>query len=211
MGITLLPTLNLLTVNPNLLAEKYLYLPSIGFCLLLAYIIEQIYLSFSARHPVYLLYPLLMLTFLGLSLITFSRALSWKNEIILLQHDTRQTPHAVLFHQLGIAYQSSSDYQSAVKSYQEALVLAPQFSYPALNLGYLAENSGATPAARSWYLKATQGEPLSADAWNNLGVLDLKIDQLDSAAANFRQALVIDPQHQLSRQALTRLTQRQVD
>lgn len=55
--------------------------------------------------------------------------------------------------------------------------------------------AGQYALARQYYRQALQTTPELVDAWNNLGLLDALEGQPKAAAADYAQALALDPQH----------------
>lgn len=192
--ITLVPTLNVFTVNPNLLAEKYLYLPSLGFCLLISYFFSLLWRShrLSSYKNLLIFSLFILLSFYSYQTITRNR--QWSSEINLLSTDSHRSPiNPIVLYQLGLAYQKNNQIDQALATYKQVLLIVPDFSYPMLNIGYLEEIRNATESAKLWYAQAAHTEPVSPEPYHNLGILALKSNQYATASAYFTQALKIDP------------------
>lgn len=76
-----IPASNLIIPVGFVLAERVLYLPSAGFCLLVAHGIQLIYSNRHKMSP--LLSPLLLITIFAFTLKTVSRSAEWRNEVCL--------------------------------------------------------------------------------------------------------------------------------
>lgn len=77
-----LPASNLFFPVGFVVAERILYMPSMGFCLLIAYGYEQIR-NGSGNKVKYLLNAILMLLLLAHSIKSYKRNNDWKNEYTL--------------------------------------------------------------------------------------------------------------------------------
>lgn len=149
--ITLLPLSNLLfLLAPHFVAERYLYLPSVGFCLIIAIVIDNIMdvekiLLFNQPLKKIAVYVLTII--LGAySGLTIDRNLDWRSEYTLWSKTVRQSPDSSRAHNnLGGVYMNKGLLDEALKEYQEAIELAPwdqKFHYNAGNVYALLGSIG---------------------------------------------------------------------
>jgi eukaryotic-like serine/threonine-protein kinase len=63
------------------------------------------------------------------------------------------------------------------------------------NKAYSLSNLGQLEEAITWYDRALEANPLSADAWNNKGACQHKLGRLEDAIKSFNQALSLNKQN----------------
>lgn len=88
---------------------------------------------------------------------------------------------------------SEKKYPEALKLYQEALSVFPEYARAHYNIGVLHGKLGQMEAAASSYEKSLDIEPEDFDALNNLGVSLRKLGQLEEAFSCYSRALAITP------------------
>lgn len=101
-------------------------------------------------------------------------------------------PSAMVWNQIGIAYQMMYDYEDAKRSYDEALRLNPHDSIVLGNLATAQEGMGDFTAAEKNYRKSLQLNPTSAMTLKNLGTNLLMQHRYEAGEAAYKQALAID-------------------
>ncbi len=145
--ITYFPVSNLIfKVTPYFVAERYLYLPSIGFCLIIATFIDK---GMKVKNVFLLKYPLkdltiyILIIMLGLySGLTINRNLDWKSNFTLWSRTVRQSPRSDRAHHgLGEAYRELGLLDNAAIEYKKALIINNNNVLAHNNLGniYLAK------------------------------------------------------------------------
>jgi len=102
----------------------------------------------------------------------------------------------VLMNKIGIAYHQLMQLDNALKSYQLALRLKPQYVEAMNNLGTVYYAKKNNRRAISWYqraLKVAPEEPKSASIYMNLGTAYFARKRYDDATKSFQVALRLDP------------------
>ncbi len=130
VAIAFLPASNLLVPTGQLLAERTLYLPSVGIALLVAWGANQAYVAvrnlggtFVAQLATGL--PLAAVAIGGL-LVTYPEVIPWQTNYTLFLHGIEQAPRASRPWQLmGDLYANQNDHQKAIKYLQRAHALEP--------------------------------------------------------------------------------------
>ncbi|MGI5827893.1 MAG: tetratricopeptide repeat protein [Patescibacteria group bacterium] len=196
--ITLLPALNIVIPNANLLGEKYAYIASYSFCLSTAWLFANLFdrLPKLVIIPRIALVGVLAIIVLTYTNLTYQRNKDWKDDVVLWKKTVLQSPlNSMVHYKLGSAYRDQERFDEAVRSYQTALYLTPDLAPAYTNLGVIAERKGDLPQARYYYKKALEFEPKSIEAHNNLGVVYMKESYLEAAIEYFQKALEIDPNY----------------
>ena len=83
--------------------------------------------------------------------------------------------------------------EEAIKAYQQAISINPQFAAAHHNLGVLLRRQGLLNEAIESYTRATAIQPDYVDAHYNLGNALLGLGNLDAAVASYHKALAIKP------------------
>ena len=120
--IALAPVSNLVPIS-TLVADRYLFMPSIAYCLLLAFIFHKVWIR--RRRPQF---AALLVLFLALPAvfagITHQRNLIWKDNYSLWGSVVRQNPENVMGHMaFGNVAAEKQDWDLAIKEFQRALWL----------------------------------------------------------------------------------------
>jgi tetratricopeptide (TPR) repeat protein len=102
---------------------------------------------------------------------------------------------SLLYNISGACYQALNQLDAAVKSYEQALVIKPDFAEARNNLGNTLQKFGELDAAVKCYEQALVIKPDYAEAKNNLGNALSDLGQLDGAVKCYEQALVIKPDY----------------
>jgi protein O-mannosyl-transferase len=131
VAIAFLPASNLLVPTGQLLAERTLYLPSVGVALLAAWGINQLYVAardiggnLSAQLVTGV--PLAAIA-VGALLVTYPEVIPWQTNYTLFLHGIEQAPRASRPWQLmGDLYANQNDHKKAIKYLERAHNLEPQ-------------------------------------------------------------------------------------
>jgi protein O-mannosyl-transferase len=132
--ITLLPVMNIYGLGRNVFAERYVYLPSVGFCLLGAVVAS----SAIKRLPQKVQTPLsalcLAAVVLGFSWETFARNPDWHDDATLFRKTLATSPDAPFVNFMVAAAESDkpAELQSAEAHYLRAIELAGSENPPDL-------------------------------------------------------------------------------
>jgi len=199
--LTLVPILYLGGVGDNKYTERYLYLPSMGFCLLVASLIER-YLGKKKAGM-----ALCALLVLALAFLTIQRNPVWKDEPSFYRTTVAASPDAVqMNYNLGVLLLSQRNYPAARAQLQSTLDATYKvFAYVPLDRAkvYLglceAENGmGHLQAAAEYAEKALGVMPDLPDACLRLGTLKGRLGDYATAEKLLRQALTSMPENALA-------------
>ena len=119
--ITFLPASNFFFYVGFVIAERVLFLPSMGFCLFLSLASEGV-----RRRPWQLFFWAVVLpAYAGRSVY---RNMQWRTELALMEAEVRGNPrNARLHHGMGVALWSAQDEKAALKSFKKAWELHPGY------------------------------------------------------------------------------------
>lgn len=209
--ITLLPALNIVPIK-ILIAERFLYLPILGFCIAATSILRTALSKKSLR----IIGTVLICTF---SLLAFQRNHVWSDEYSLWSDTLKKAPNNARAHYgMGTSYASRGMLDEAIKEFKESVRVAPYYPEPfnALGLAYykkgLVEESmesyaeyrktkglvsyymkGLVEDAILQYRKALQIDPAHRDARYNLALLYHEQGKIDDAIREYNELLRFKP------------------
>jgi Tfp pilus assembly protein PilF len=172
------------------LLEGWIYLPSLGFFLLVAIGLERVRLENSSRICLWL--ALLIAVLLGG--VVFYRNRDWKDDMALSLHTVAASPDdPTALRLLGQAYFRHGRTDEAEKAYQKALQSAPRD--PRLNesLGRLESFLGRDANALSHYQRMRELTPNEPYPYWRVGRFLLRRRNLGEAENYFAQAAKLFP------------------
>ena len=200
ISIPFLPASNLFFPVGFVVAERVLYLPSMGFCLLVALGLERL----LAVKPGFL-----KVVFVALvsshGAKTVLRNYDWNSELSIFKSGIAVNPNnAKLWNNVGHAYEALEDFKSALHYFEKAADVQPDDIGAHINVGRTQNNLGNHDNAESAYLKAKSlmpqpkpGQPYTAriapqhlSVFLNLGNLIAKDpNRLEEADTLYKRAI----------------------
>jgi tetratricopeptide (TPR) repeat protein len=176
----------------DVIYEHRLYLPSVGF--FLAFMSGLVFIYFrlanKAKVVVKVFIPVMILIVISLSLTAYARNMVWRDAATLWEDVVRKSPFKVRPHNnLGEAYQTQGRLDDAVKEYQTAINLKPDYADTRYNLGVVYLRQGRLDDAVRENQTAIKLKPDHADAYHSLGVAYHVQGRLDEAVREYRTAI----------------------
>ncbi|MBN2453122.1 MAG: tetratricopeptide repeat protein [Candidatus Omnitrophica bacterium] len=194
--ITLLPVSNIVPLRA-LMAERFLYLPSVGFYILVAILLERIAQVHAPRRGVLfrrasvILAAMLILFY---SARTMARNEDWKSSEALSESMLRIDPlNPWALMSLGVAYSTQERYEEAIKPLEKSITLSDSFFAPKSILGFCYLQLGRNEDAVRILTDALKIRPHNLEALSSLGVAYANLKRYDDARERFELALKLDP------------------
>jgi Tfp pilus assembly protein PilF len=186
-------TCNLLFPIGTIKAERLLYLPSVGWALLLAHAFDRL-IAVPRYRPV-ALGALTMVT-AAFVLRTWTRNWDWMDNASLYRSMVRSAPNSAKSHyNMGFIYQQEGDPVAALAHFHRALEIyhwSGGASW-ALSIGVILDQQGSSAKAIEWYREALEIEPGFGKAHTNLCRAFLIERRFREAATACRRGLRYDP------------------
>ena len=214
IGCALLPVSQISPIQ-NLIADRYLLLPSAGLAIILASLWPE---RLRFAPPIYVL---------GLGILTVLRLPIWQSSELLWRDVTEKqpleargwsalsgvyqaqgaldlalqttqqglalNPAPVLNQSLGLIYLKKGDQEKAAESLRLAWSQDKQLRKAGNNLALTLHRAGTLDAAEAIAQELCRLHPLYASGWNTLGAILLDKGHLDPATDAFDTALTLDP------------------
>jgi tetratricopeptide (TPR) repeat protein len=205
--ITILPTSNLIVKIQATFAERFLFLPSLGFCIAIILLLYKLFQKdlntgkLGALRPLNYMLPAVFVLY---SFCDISRASEWKSNTTLFRAGLTACPNSARVHfavasdyrALGDSAKISSEkmilYQQAVDEYDAGLKIYDKDAEVYYNLGVSYFSMGNVNKALEIYSKALQLRPAYTMALNNVGVIYFNAKKYDDALGYFLKAVRAD-------------------
>jgi protein O-mannosyl-transferase len=191
--VTLTPVLN---ANWTAFAERYLCLPSIGFCWLLAWILSRLGAAISKRSQGAqraAVGALCLIALLCAGRIVI-RNRDWHDNLTFFTRTLAASPDAwPIYNELGQTYYDQGDVAAAQQQWLRAAQLAPNKVLVVTNLGLSYIALKQYDEALALLLGAVQMAPYYTEARINLGMTYAKIGENELAENQLRIALWLAP------------------
>jgi len=210
-SISLISFLPIFTAIPGMMADRYLFIPSIGFSLVLGYLILY-YLNIkdfattffpksnSARQALFLI-------FLIYSGLTIARNFDWKDRVTLFSKDIKhvsssaQAQNLVALH-IGIKanQEPSVEEQKRLRElscnhFYKAIEIYPDFLNPTFDLGRTLTVLGRYDEAIKAFKSAIRIKPTYSPSYTSLGILFDNNRTLDSAVLYYEKSIEVNPRN----------------
>ncbi|KAL7744365.1 hypothetical protein ACLKA6_001754 [Drosophila palustris] len=190
MVIPFLPASGIIRVG-FVIAERTLYVPSIGFCLLSVYGFLYCY-NYNADKAYWrnMLQTLIMLLFAVMMIRTRQRAAEWLNEETLFSSALQVCPNnAKVHYNIARLATDTGNSTRAFQHYHKAIELYPEYESALMNLGNLYREHGQLLTAEKYIRAALIAYPAFPVAWMNLGIVQSAQKKFDEALHSYKEAL----------------------
>jgi Flp pilus assembly protein TadD len=186
----LLPVLNLKVFHYEyIIQDRYLYLPSIGFCYLIAVLIVQL-----SRRQKQLGIAVAALVIIAFGAGTFVQNRVWHDAVALWRRAIYYSPNSWSTHyNLGLAYLNLKQSQAAISELDQARKLNPREPTILNNLALARAATGDTLVAIEIVREALKLDPAMIEAHNNLGAFLFDRQLFSEAQLEFLEVLKSDP------------------
>jgi tetratricopeptide (TPR) repeat protein len=189
--LCILPVLNIYPINAYM-AEHWLYLPSIGFFLLvsggLAWLLRQ-----KPYKAIAILAMAALMVFY--STLTIAQNSYWKDPVTFYTRTLKYAPNSFLMHNnLGNIYNDMGRKEEALECYKRSLAINPVYGCAYISMGSVLDDLGRRDEAIEMFKKATEIDPKDyVLAYVNLGIVYAATGKLDEAEAAYKKAIETAP------------------
>jgi protein O-mannosyl-transferase len=198
--LPLLPLMNFSVFFTGEIAhDRYLYIPSIGFALLIALALVRVRriwrngvtsgaLRFSGGVAITCGITLVLLV------LTISQSLYWANNLVLYNRGVQIAPgNNLALNNFANELEERHMYPQAITAYKEVLSRNPNFYLSNYNLGYVLYEDGQWKQAAYFLRRAATLDPTDAETFYHLAQCEMQLDQLVLAEADLHRAIATDP------------------
>ncbi|XP_055606746.1 protein O-mannosyl-transferase TMTC4 [Uranotaenia lowii] len=190
MVVPFFPASGLIRVG-FVIAERILYIPSLGFC----YLIALGYSRLFRKYRRIAIAGLLLLSTIFI-LRTIQRASHWSTEHQLFRSALRVVPNnAKVYYNIARLATDQGDKQTAFEFYEHAIKLYPEYEAAHMNLGNLYREEQNYRLAMEHLRRAIELHEDFHTAWMNLGIVYAALKNHQDALTCYQRALKKQPHY----------------
>lgn len=191
IAVPLFPVFYIRGLGVNTFTERYLYMPSIGFVMIIALFLTQV----RRNKPALIISLAAFLSIVGLyAMGTVSRNSVWKDEFSLYSDMVDKSPDGALPRlNLGALLVRMGQPDEAIRHLQISLMLDPGYAATYAALGAAYYNKGWIEPAIGQYKMALAIDPKNVKAHTDLGLAYASEGLIDQAILQYQFALSINP------------------
>jgi len=185
-----------------LVAERYLYFPSIVLSIFLALFYERIIGDVSRNVPNIFL-AVVIFIIAALAVRTVARNEDWKTperfwrQTLLVSYNS---PRA--HNNMGDVYCQEGNLEGGIREFKKAIELKANYADAYHNLANTYQHKGDLKEAIRFYQEAVSFNPRLFESHYNLGIIYLNTGEFDLAKLQLENALELRPEDENARQAL---------
>lgn len=193
---TLAPVLDLRFLAGNVFAERYLYLPSVGFCWLIGWagmwLWRDVFRERRHRRRALLAAAGLVAVLFAVRVVTRNR--DWHDDRTLYAQTLKVSPNAIHIREnLGVVDWNHGDLAGAAKQWRLSLKINPRDPIALNNLGLIYAKRKQYRQARCYFRQAMLRKPDYTDPHLNLGSMELDRGKFHKAEWQLRAAVALSP------------------
>lgn len=158
--ITILPVSGIIAIN-SILSEHFLYLPSVGFFLVLSWLLYKIFHQTQTNITARVSLLIGIVIFIVLLFIrTIIRNTDWSDPVTFYTRSITQSPwHITMRHNLAMTYADLGQNTKAIEGYQQVIALADVYPNSHHNLANIYRKQKKYDLAEKEYYKALAIDP----------------------------------------------------
>ncbi len=216
--VMLVPTSNLFFITGSAFAERFLFIPSLGFSIALIYGGMKIFKIDSSKFQgvkrnVFLgIFTAIIILFSGM---TIARNKDWKSNITIFESGVQGSPNSTRAHTaLASEYRTMAEREPngakrneylkmAIQSFDVALSILPSNTYASYNLGVTYSMMGLNGDAEKAFRQTLVSDSLHPFALNNMAVAFSGKQMYDSALVYLRKLVRVNPENMLAVQNIS--------
>ncbi|MDP8229925.1 MAG: tetratricopeptide repeat protein [Candidatus Gorgyraea atricola] len=206
--ISIFPNSNIIPINA-LIYEHWLYLPSIGFFMVVAWCMDRLLSKGKALRSL----ALLLITLISSFYIwrTYERNREWHDPISFYESTIRHKPDSARLHNnLAMAYADEGRIEGAIREYKKAIELGDYYAQPHYNLSNIYLGKGDYSAAIKELKRSIEIDNDFLYSHETLALIYFNQNRLDLAKKEAVFVLEREPQNKIAQQVLDKISDKSV-
>jgi Tfp pilus assembly protein PilF len=207
--IGLIPVSNIIPIS-TVKADRYLYLPSVGFCLALAWslvfcwrVLKRTDTTSIGKKWILTAYWVMIVIVMGTyTILTIQRNRDWKDSLTLWTATLETTPDsAIALNNLGIVYAKQGMYDKAIGLFTIVIERYPfkeRMERVYCNIAKAYTDQHKFDRALEYYQQALELNPDYQEAYLGLGDVRTQLGEYQKAVELYRSALKLNPQNEIA-------------
>ncbi len=196
--VTLFPVSGFITVGGEASADRYAYIPTMGFFILAGAVINGLALSGGRQGNGRAKAVATVITIAILAVFTASTIRQesiWRDSITLMSRAIKLYPKraAIPYNNRGLAYDKKGELSLAIADYNSAIAISPEFTDAYINRGIVYGESSLFEKAIDDFSRAIEIDAKSSKAYMNRGAAYLATGDPASALSDLKRGVAIDP------------------
>ncbi len=188
---TLIPVIGLIQASSQAMADRHIYLPSIGIAIMLAWGIPYFFKQDDISKKI--LFPAAIAVISLIAVLTWQQCGYWKNSITLFKHALHVTKDNYLVHNnLGLTLFIEGKTEEAIYHYNEAIRIKTNYDDAYFNRGIANFKLRQYQLAIEDYNHAIRLQPNFDNAYNNRGAAYGMLGQNSRAIEDFNKAIKLN-------------------
>jgi len=179
-----------------LIYEHWLYLPMIGFWLIIAFYLVKLfnYLKSKSLTTYYILLTTFLIYVSFFAYQSIQRNILWGKQDEFYKDILKYEPNSLkINNNLGNFYYNRKDIEQAEVYYRKAIESGDQFAQPYYNLGSILQSRGDVEGAIAKFEQAIKVDPNFYYPYQNLAVIYAQRGELTKAAENMEKLKLLLP------------------
>lgn len=176
----------------SLVAERYLYFPSIILCIFFAFLFEK-YTGAGGKNKKTMAFSVLFILICIYSARTIIRNKDWKTQNSFWLSAIKDSPNSPgALNGVGLIYQKEGKIEEAIDSFRKAVLIRPKYANAYNNLGNLFVEIEKNDEAVELFKKAIEVNPKYLEAYNNLGNVYSDMGRKDEAIVLYKKVIELN-------------------
>ena len=181
--------------DTNIVADRFMYLPSLGFCFLLGMIFDDALMKIFRRgiRLKTIVYGMMLLLTGMLCFKTYTQSQIWKENIVFWNYVIGKNPNIPRAHNhRGVAYVEKKQFDLAIADFSEAIRLSSQYPRAYCNRADTYAFEEKYDLALADLNQTLKMDKNFARAYTSRGIIYSHMENYDLALEDFTQAIRLD-------------------
>ncbi len=194
--VALMPMSNLVPTS-TLIADRYLYIPSFGFCLLAAVAFGNLLGTNPARRFLRALRKVGLIAavcvLVAFSVLSFNRNFVWQDTVALWSNAVEQDPgNTLALYALGGEYMRSGNLEDAIEAFRRCLIVSPYYTDARVALGQCYAMQGNLDRSIFHFKQALIDTAAARSVYGDFALVLQARGSYEQAIKHYRVALGMD-------------------